>query len=185
MILTVTHCLIVIKVFWLSKRFLSRASGPSASTARHLWKTSQYPWKSLQGDPGLNFKPEIFLIAIISEVLRQVSIWLKFWQATSHISSGLEPFLAVKKHSSRSYFWHIDPTHSPRQQTCVPPLHSVLFGLGSGLGQLALRPLQNDSKLHSDSCRHCLVYVSNSHVSVQHGPSDGEHLYDGLRWHAF
>lgn len=32
--------------------FFSLAKGPSASTSRHLMKTSQYPLKSLQGEPG-------------------------------------------------------------------------------------------------------------------------------------
>ena len=32
--------------------FFSLASGPSASTRRHFMNTSQYPLKSLQGEPA-------------------------------------------------------------------------------------------------------------------------------------
>ena len=40
---SVTHCAMVSSVSWLSNKFLSRTSGPSASTLRHFKNTSQYP----------------------------------------------------------------------------------------------------------------------------------------------
>lgn len=54
--------------------FFSLASGPSASTSRHFLKTSQYPLKSLQGEPGCSvFTSLLKNLAHLSEpVLLQV-----------------------------------------------------------------------------------------------------------------
>lgn len=40
---SITYCFNVCNVSLLSSKFLSLTNGPSASTARHLRKTSQYP----------------------------------------------------------------------------------------------------------------------------------------------
>lgn len=51
--LTIIQSFTVRKVASLKSKFFSRARGPSASTPRHFWKTSQYPLKLSHGAPSM------------------------------------------------------------------------------------------------------------------------------------
>lgn len=56
---SITYCFNVCSVSLFKSKFLSLTKGPSASTARHLRNTSQYPWKLSHGAPGRKLIPSL------------------------------------------------------------------------------------------------------------------------------
>jgi len=130
---SVTHCTIFKRVSLLKSKFFSRASGPSASTARHLRKTSQYPWKLSHGAPGLRLRPLGRPGSPNSEVDLHFLDLSKQAKSQSFLLSTLLSLLD-KKHSSNPNLRQIDPLHSPPWQTCVPSLQGVRSVLGVGFG---------------------------------------------------
>lgn len=155
---SVTHWATVCSVCRLKSMFLSRTSGPSASTARHFKNTSQYPWKLSQGEPGRRLIPPSGspYRCANSLVLRHVLVSFPFWHASSH-SLRLSMFgmmLDVRKHSLMFHSRQIEPEQSPLMHSWVPLLHLVLSSRGFGSGHSAVVPLQVELHEHSVSSLH-------------------------------
>lgn len=72
--LTTIHSAIFSQSCALKMAFFSLAKGPSASTRRHLMKTSQQPLQSLQGEPGCSVLTFLLknLVHLSEPVLAQV-----------------------------------------------------------------------------------------------------------------
>lgn len=189
---SVTNWTIVNSVSGLKRRFFSLTNGPSASTFRHFRKTSQYPWKLSQGEPGRRLKPseEMFNRPDLasSAVDIQVLFLPGFWHANSQSWRLLDTVSDVKKQEISPNLTHMESLHSPCWQTWVPWLHSVtLSGFGSGFGHVAFLPLQNADSVQSSICLH--LVPSDLSVNLQslsqHGPSLGEHSAKGFRLQRF